>query len=109
LMHQTVDQAIDLLNSNAPIVEFGKLLHEAWLLKRKLSEKISNPVIDNIYETALRSGATGGKILGAGAGGFMLIFVSPQKRKKVQMALKKLLEVKFSFENNGSQIIYYNP
>jgi len=109
LMQQTVEQAVSLLNSREPIVEFGKLLHEAWLLKRGLSRKISNPLIDNIYETALRNGAVGGKLLGAGGGGFMLLFVPPRKRKCVQQALKKLLEVKFAFENNGSQIIYYNP
>jgi len=85
------------------------LLHEAWQLKKSLSRKISNSLIDNIYARARKCGALGGKLLGAGGGGFMLLFVPPEKREKVRQALDDFLEVKFSFENEGSQIIYYNP
>lgn len=108
-MRHMVDGAIDILNSNRDITAFGRLLHENWQLKKKLSKKISNSAIDNLYERALRKGAIGGKLLGAGGGGFMLLFVPPGKRKEVKEELRRLLEVKFSFEFDGSQIIYYNP
>ncbi len=109
LMYQMVDEAINILDGKRDILEFGKLLNETWELKKSLSNKISNPFIDNIYKTALQSGATGGKLLGAGGGGFLLLFVSPKNQQKVRKALKDLLEVKFNFENEGSQIIYYSP
>jgi len=109
IMRQMVDHAADILNSQRDITEFGKLLHETWQLKKKLSKKISTPEIEDLYEAALRNGAVGGKLLGAGGGGFMLLFVPPERRKKIRSGLKNFLEVKFSFENGGSQIIYYNP
>ena len=109
LMYQMVDEAINILNNkNRSISEFGKLLNEAWQLKRGLTNKISTPEIDNIYQRALEVGAVGGKLLGAGGGGFMLLFVPPKKQKKLREKLKNLLEVKFNFERGGSQIIYYN-
>lgn len=109
LMYQMVDEAINILNNkNRSISEFGKLLNEAWQLKRGLTNKISTPEIDNIYQRALEVGAVGGKLLGAGGGGFMLLFVPPEKQKKLREKLKNLLEVKFNFERGGSQIIYYN-
>lgn len=109
LIRQMVDQAINILiNNNIDISEFGKLLHESWQLKKRLSKKISNPTIDSIYDKALKCGAMGGKLLGAGGGGFVLFFVTPERRKEVQSGLKDLLEIKFSFETDGSQIIYYN-
>ncbi|OGW81901.1 MAG: kinase [Omnitrophica bacterium RIFCSPLOWO2_12_FULL_44_17] len=108
-MRQLVDHAVDMLNGKDPIMEFGKLLHESWNLKRKISKRISSPSIDNLYESVMKHGASGGKLLGAGGGGFMLFFVLPENRKKVKEALKELLEVKFCFENDGSQIIYYAP
>lgn len=109
LMQQMVDYALEILNSKTDIRKFGELLHESWQLKKSLSKKISNPIIDNLYERALKNGAIGGKLLGAGGGGFMLLFVPPQARERIRAELKDLLEVGFSFENNGSQIIYYNP
>lgn len=108
-MRQSVDHAVDILNGGRNIIEFGKLLHKSWQIKKQLSKKISNPEIDSVYEKALKNGAVGGKLLGAGGGGFMLLFVKPENRQKVSMALKDYLEVKFNFENEGSQIIYYNP
>ncbi|MFA6379421.1 MAG: kinase [Candidatus Omnitrophota bacterium] len=104
-----VDHAVDILNSRRNINEFGKLLHESWQLKKSLSSKISNPAVDALYEKALKCGALGGKLLGAGGGGFMLLFVAPENRKKLKEGLKDFLEVEFSFERQGSQIIYYNP
>jgi len=109
IMQQMVDEAIDILNSKDDILRFGKLLDESWKLKKSLTSKISNTEIDNIYSEALKSGATGGKLLGAGGGGFMLLFVSPERKEKVKRRLRKYLEIDFAFENDGSQIIYYNP
>jgi len=109
LMYQMVDEAVKILNGEKDILEFGKLLHETWKLKRNLTDKISTPEIDNIYEIALRAGATGGKLLGAGGGGFMILFAPPKNQSKIREKFKNLLEVKFSFEKKGSQIIYYAP
>ena len=109
LICQMVDEATKILNEKRNIYDFGKLLHEGWLLKRSLTDKISNLAIDNIYEMARGAGALGGKILGAGGGGFMLLFVPPENQPKVREKLKDLLEVDFNFEKDGSQIIYYNP
>lgn len=108
-MQQMVDHAIGILNSNRDIVEFGSLMHQAWQLKKSLTDKISNSVIDNLYSKALSAGAIGGKLLGAGGGGFILLFVRPENRERLKEELKDFLEVKFRFENDGSQIIYYHP
>ncbi len=104
-----VDKAIEILNSDGDIVKFGQLLHESWEIKKRLSSKVSNSEINNLYKSALKHGAIGGKLLGAGGGGFMLLFVRPENREEVALGLKDFLEVKFKFENQGSQIIYYNP
>ena len=108
-MRQMVDEAVTILKGKRNIKEFGKLLHESWQLKKRLSKKISNPGVDALYGHALRLGALGGKLLGAGGGGFMLLFVEPKDREKLKKGLKEYLEVKFSFEREGSQIIYYHP
>lgn len=108
LMCQMVDEAMKILNENRDIKNFGKLLHETWLLKKSLNDKISTPEIDNIYGKALQAGALGGKLLGAGGGGFMVLFVPSENQPGVREKLKNLLEVKFNFEKEGSQIIYYN-
>lgn len=107
-MHRMVDEAIGILNDGARITAFGDLLHKAWRIKKSLSEKISNPAIDGIYKTAMNAGARGGKILGAGGGGFVLLFAEPKKQKQIQHALRKLLHVPFRFDKTGSQIIYYS-
>jgi D-glycero-alpha-D-manno-heptose-7-phosphate kinase len=85
---------------------FGKILHENWLLKKQLALKISNDHIDKIYETALKSGAVGGKLLGAGGGGFMLFYCEPKNQHRLTKALSGLKAVEFRFENEGSKIIY---
>src|SRR3989338_7111067 len=108
LMFEMVEEAVNILNSNTQSFDsFGKLLDESWKLKRSLTNKISTSVIDRIYETAMRSGALGGKLLGAGSGGFMIFFVKPALQDKIKAALKKLLYVPIKFESLGSQIIYY--
>ena len=104
-----VDEAINILNGDNVLLEFGKLLHESWQLKRSLTNKISTPYTDFLYETAIRAGATGGKLLGAGGGGFILFFVEPELQAKVREALSGLLYVPFRFENSGSQVIFYEP
>ena len=109
MMFQMVNQALEVLNSNSDLSEFGKLLHENWQIKRSLTNKISTPLIDEIYSTALSAGALGGKLLGAGGGGFMLIFAKPEVQPKIKNKFKNLLYVPFQFENLGSQIIFYEP
>lgn len=109
-MHEMVDEAIDILNgSDSDILDFGRLLHESWTLKRSLTDKISTPEIDRIYNDARDAGAVGGKLLGAGGGGFILFFVEPEKQPIVKEKLKSLLHVPFNFDTMGSQIIYYAP
>jgi D-glycero-alpha-D-manno-heptose-7-phosphate kinase len=108
-IQQMVDEAIDILNGNNDLSALGKLLGDSWKLKRSLSTKVSTPYIDDIYNTALRSGAIGGKLLGAGGGGFILFFAKPENQSKLRRKLKHLLYVPFRFENLGSQIIFYEP
>lgn len=108
-MRQMVDEAIGILHGKENLDDFGKLLHESWQIKRGLSSKISNSAIDQIYNTGLKAGALGGKLLGAGGGGFMLFFAPPEKHKKIKDKLKKFLYVPFEMEHSGSQIIYYTP
>ena len=104
-----VDEAINILNSVADINEFGVLLDEAWRVKRQLSARVAPTFVNEIYDTAIKAGALGGKILGAGGGGFMLFFVPPNRQPDVLTALNSLLLVPIKFENAGSQIIFYNP
>lgn len=109
-MSEMVDEAVSILNGNgSDITDFGRLLHESWMIKRSLTDKITNMSIDKIYETAIKAGALGGKLLGAGGGGFILFFVEPEDQPDVKEKLKNLLYVPFKFENLGSQIIYYAP
>lgn len=106
-MREMVDEAERiLLSKKNRFSEFGRLLHENWRLKRSLSSKVSNTVIDAIYTAARRTGASGGKILGAGAGGFLLLFADPEIQPRVKKTLKDFLYVPFSFENLGSVVMY---
>lgn len=107
-MREIVDEAEQVLCSHQDITRFGELLHETWTLKRQISSQISPAFIDQIYDTARDAGAIGGKLLGAGGGGFMLFFVKPENQPQVCEALKDLLLVPFDFENSGSQIIFYD-
>jgi len=109
-LRQMVDQAIRILSSpGEDLVEFGKLLKESWVLKRSLSDRVSNSTVDNLMQTAMDAGAVGGKLLGAGGGGFALLFVRPEARARVQEALKHLIFVPFKFEMAGSRIVLYQP
>lgn len=107
IMKDLVDEALSVLSKGGDFSEFGTLLHEAWQAKRSLSTKVSNTQVDEMYEAALAAGALGGKITGAGGGGFMLLFVPPEKQHKVREALKLQIHVPFCIDNTGSQIIYF--
>ena len=104
-MSSMVKEAKNLLKTNK-LDDFGKLLNESWNLKKSISSNISNSFIDSIYDTAIKSGAIGGKLLGAGSGGFMMFYVPLKHQAKTKIALKKLLNIPFNFENYGSHIIY---
>lgn len=109
-MLQLVDEAeASVRNTNCPMDDFGRLLHESWQIKRSLTSKISTSNIDEIYEAGLSAGALGGKLLGAGGGGFMLFYVPPERREALRDRLKKLLCVPFSFSNRGSHVVVYEP
>lgn len=108
-MCQMVDEGVTILGRQNDLDQFGLLLHEAWKLKRSLTPKISSPRIDEIYEAAREAGAIGGKLLGAGGGGFMLLFAKPENHYKIKEKLSGLLRVPFGFETTGSQIIFYQP
>ena len=95
-----------VLDEGREIDRVGEILHQGWLLKKELTSGISNNSIDGYYNKALEAGALGGKVLGAGGGGFILLYVSPQKQQKVREALGGLKELSFKFEYQGSTIIY---
>ena len=110
LMREMVEEAIALLvGTHISIEEFGKLLDQSWKYKRTLSDQVSTPEIDHIYDEAMRAGAIGGKILGAGGGGFMLLFAKPEKHAAIRERLKGLVHVSFNFENAGSRVVLYQP
>ena len=107
-MKSLVDEAEDILISRKNLVEFGELLHYTWMLKRNLSQAVSNDAIDNLYNRARKAGAVGGKLLGAGGGGFLILYVEPDKQRNVLDELDDLLYVPFNFETGGTQVIYYS-
>jgi len=109
LMKEMAQEAITTLQSNSPIEEIGWLLDQNWQYKRSLSDKVSTPAINQIYETAKKAGAIGGKLLGAGGGGFVVFFVQPELQAKVREALNHLIHVPFRFENSGSRVVLYQP
>jgi len=109
-MRELVDEAYKVLTSEKDdFVNFGKLLNETWKLKRKLSSKITTSDIDDIYEAAIKSGAVGGKLCGAGGGGFVIFYVEPENQEKVKKALGDFLHVPFKFDFSGSEIMVYKP
>ena len=109
-MREMVDEAISILaDSHVSIDEFGKLLDRSWQYKRSLSDQVSTPEIDQIYDEAMRAVAIVGKILGAGGGGFMLLFAKPEKHGQIRERLKGLVHVSFNFDNAGSRVVLYHP
>jgi D-glycero-alpha-D-manno-heptose-7-phosphate kinase len=85
------------------------MMHESWKIKRALASNISNPQIDEIYEAAISAGASGGKVMGAGGGGFMVFIVPPENRRAVRTKLSSLIQVSCKLEFQGSEISVYNP
>lgn len=109
-MQQMVNEALAILgNPDDPIEKFGQMLAESWKYKRSLSDRVSTPEIDDLYETACQAGAIGGKLLGAGGGGFLLLFVRPELQAKVKASLGKLIHVPFRFETSGTRVVLYQP
>jgi D-glycero-alpha-D-manno-heptose-7-phosphate kinase len=104
-----VEESCRILNSKSDIKAFGKLLHEGWLAKRELSDRISNSWVDAMYDEARAAGALGGKLLGAGGGGFIILFVPPARQARIKKRFNRLIHVPFQFEFGGSQIIFYDP
>lgn len=108
-MLSLVDDAEAVLTSKCDLNEFGRLLDYTWKLKRGITSKVSTDSIDAVYEKAMKAGATGGKLLGAGGGGFLLFYVEPEKQEKVREVLKDFLYVPFKFETGGTRVIHYTP
>ncbi len=104
-----VKEGLTILSGERSLEGFGELLHEGWLVKRGLSKSVSNSHVDEMYEEARAAGAIGGKLLGAGGGGFLCLFVPPGRQHEVKQRLCGLLHVPFKFEFSGSQIIFYDP
>ena len=107
LMKDMVEEAEKILISNTDINEFGKLLDKEWRIKREISEKISSGYIDALYERGLSAGATGGKLLGAGGGGFILFFAEPQNHPAIVREMKDFISVPVAFESEGARVIHY--
>jgi len=109
-MHALVDEAERVLtNRNAGMDEFGRLLDYTWKLKRQTGAAVSTDSIDELYAAGINAGALGGKLLGAGGGGFLVFYVQPEKQPAVKEAMKSLMHIPFSFENGGTQVIHYTP
>jgi D-glycero-alpha-D-manno-heptose-7-phosphate kinase len=105
-----VTRGIEVLSSPAAdLTEFGRLLGEGWALKRRLARTVSNATVDALYDRALQAGAIGGKLLGAGGGGFVLLFVRPEDRARVSDALGEFIRVPVRFEVSGSRVVLYQP
>ncbi len=108
-MLSLVDEAERVLTSRGDLNEFGRLLDYTWRLKRGISRGISTDSIDGLYAKGMEAGALGGKLLGAGGGGFLLFYVEEDKQGAVHKAMEELLYVPFKFENSGTRVIHYTP
>lgn len=108
-MRELVEEGVRILTGPEDLAVFGALLHESWNLKRSLSDQVSNSEVDGLYREAVVAGALGGKLIGAGGGGFLLLFVPPERHGRVKERLHKLIHVPFKPEFSGSQIIFFDP
>ncbi len=109
-MHGLVEEAEKILiDKNMDLDEFGRLLDCTWKLKRQTGRAVSTKAIDILYEKGIKAGALGGKLLGAGGGGFLIFYVQPEKRESVMKAMKELLYIPFKFETSGTTVIHYTP
>ena len=98
-----------LTDKYADLDEFGRLLDHTWRLKRQTGSAISTNNIDELYVKAINAGALGGKLLGAGGGGFLIFYVQPEKQDSVRWAMKDLMYIPFEFEEGGTRVIHYSP
>ncbi|HEX7684662.1 MAG TPA: kinase [Trinickia sp.] len=109
-MREMVDEGVGILqNPQRSLDDFGSLLDASWQYKRRLSDRVSTPEIDRIYDAAITAGAIGGKILGAGGGGFLLLYAKPERQAAIRERLKQLVHVPFDFEDTGSRVVVYQP
>ena len=107
-MKDLVDEA-EMALVQGQVDDFGRLLDVEWKLKREVNSKVSGPVVDGYYARAMEAGALGGKLLGAGGGGFLLLYVPKERQSQVRQALEELLEIPFRFETGGAKVLYYRP
>ena len=109
-MHALVDEAEAVLTDKTrDLDDFGRLLDVTWKLKKGTGGAVSTNSIDGLYEKGIAAGALGGKLLGAGGGGFLVFYVQPEKQESVREAMKDLMYIPFKFENEGTKVIYYGP
>ena len=109
-MHHMAEEAMAVLQNPARrIAELGTLLGEAWRLKKELADCVTTDAVEQIYSAAMSAGALGGKLLGAGGGGFLLVFAQPEAHTRIREALKNLIEVSFEIGSTGSRIVIYEP
>ena len=109
-MYLLVDEAEKVLtDKSGDLDEFGRLLDHTWKLKRQTGSAVSTDSIDGLYSKGIRAGALGGKLLGAGGGGFLIFYVRPERRESVMQAMSDLLHIPFRFENGGTKVIHYSP
>lgn len=109
-MHGLVDEAEKILTDKyIELDDFGRLLDETWKLKKQTGSSITTGNIDELYNNAKKAGALGGKLLGAGGGGFLVFYVQPEKQNAVRSALSNLMYIPFEFENSGTRVIHYSP
>jgi len=109
-MYSLVDEAEKVLTDKyADLDDFGRLLDQTWRLKKQTGSSISTGSIDELYEKGIQAGALGGKLLGAGGGGFLVFYVQPEKQKAVMKTMEKLMYIPFEFENGGTRVIHYSP
>ena len=98
-----------LTNKERDLDDFGRLLDVTWRLKKGTGDAVSTSSIDELYEKGIKAGALGGKLLGAGGGGFLVFYVQPEKQKMVKEAMKDLMHIPFRFEDGGTRVIHYSP
>jgi len=108
MQKQVAEGARILCDKNRNLREFGELLHEGWMLKKGLSSRISNTFVDDSYQRARQHGAIGGKLLGAGGGGFLLLFAPPERHQELRASLPELMHVPFGFEEEGTRLVHFS-
>jgi D-glycero-alpha-D-manno-heptose-7-phosphate kinase len=109
-LRRLVDEAAAILTSpSRSVLDIGPMLHDSWMIKRELADAVATPLIDMIYDAARNAGAIGGKLLGAGGGGFMLLFAKPEDHSHIREQMRGLIEVSFRIGSSGSRIVVYEP